>query len=75
MVDRGLLLHQPGGFGVETAQETGVGSHLGLRDTQDIKCKLHRIIFQSRDKSIKGAGAYPYPQMLFFHEVSHQGKG
>jgi hypothetical protein len=46
-----------------------------LQDTQDLKRKLHRLIYQARDKTIKGAGAYPYPQMLFFHEVSHQGTG
>ncbi len=46
-----------------------------LQDVADLKRKLHRIIFQSRDKSIKGAGAYPYPLMLFFHEKSHQGTG
>jgi len=46
-----------------------------LGDTQDLKRKLHRIIYQSRDKTIKGAGAYPYPRLLFFHEISHQGTG
>jgi hypothetical protein len=46
-----------------------------LQDTQDLKRKLHRIIYNSRDKSIKGAGPFPYPQMLFFHEISHQGTG
>jgi len=46
-----------------------------LKDAQDLKRKLHRIIYQSRDKSIKGAGAFPYPSMLFFHEISHQGTG
>ena len=46
-----------------------------LKDTQDLKHKLHRIIYNSRDKSIKGAGAFPYPRMLFFHEISHQGTG
>lgn len=46
-----------------------------LGDTQDLKRKLHRIIYKSRDKRIKGAGAYPYPKLLFFHEVSHQGTG
>ena len=46
-----------------------------LQDVADIKRKLHRIIFQSRDKTIKGAGEYPYPKMLFFHETSHQGTG
>ena len=46
-----------------------------LNDTQDLKQKLHRIIYQARDKTIKGAGAYPYPRLLFFHEISHQGTG
>ena len=46
-----------------------------LNDTQDLKRKLHRIIYQARDKTIKGAGAFPYPSMLFFHEISHQGTG
>ena len=46
-----------------------------LKDTQDLKQKLHRIIYKSRDKTIKGAGAYPYPRLLFFHEISHQGTG
>jgi hypothetical protein len=46
-----------------------------LKDTQDLKRKLHRLIYQARDKTIKGAGAFPCPQMLFFHEISHQGTG
>ena len=46
-----------------------------LQDVADLKRKLHRIIYKSRDKSIKGAGEYPYPKMLFFHETSHQGTG
>ena len=46
-----------------------------LQDVADLKRKLHRIIYKSRDKSIKGAGEYPYPRMLFFHEKSHQGTG
>jgi hypothetical protein len=46
-----------------------------LQDVADLKRKLHRIIYKSRDKSVKGAGAYPYPRMLFFHETSHQGTG
>jgi len=46
-----------------------------LDDVADLKRKLHRIIYQSRDKSIKGAGEYPYPKMLFFHETSHQVTG
>ena len=46
-----------------------------LKDVADLKRKLHRIICKSRDKSIKAAGEYPYPRMLFFHETSHQGTG
>ena len=46
-----------------------------LKDVADLKRKLRRIIYKSRDKSIKGAGAYQYPKMLFFHETSHQGTG
>lgn len=46
-----------------------------LDDVADLKRKLHRIIYKSRDKSIKGAGEYHYSKMLFFHETSHQGTG
>lgn len=46
-----------------------------LVDVADLKRKLHRIIYKSRDKTIKGAGEYLYPKMLFFHETSHQGTG
>ena len=46
-----------------------------IKDVADLKRKLHRIIYKSRDRSIKGAGEYPYPCMLFFHEASHQGTG
>ena len=46
-----------------------------LLDVADLKRKLHRIIYKSRDKTIKGAGEYPYPRMLFFHETSYQGTG
>ena len=46
-----------------------------LQDTQDLKRKLHRLIYNCRDKTIKGAGAYHYPRLLFFHEISHQGTG
>ena len=42
-----------------------------LKDVADLKRKLHRIIYKSRDKTIKAAGEYPYPRMLFFHETSH----
>ena len=46
-----------------------------LEDVADLKRKLHRIIYKSRDKSIKGTGEYSSPRMLFFHETSHQGTG
>jgi len=46
-----------------------------FQDVADLKRKLHRIIYKSRDKTIKGVGEYPYPRMLFFHEISHQGTG
>ena len=46
-----------------------------INDVADLKRKLHRIIYKSRDKTIKGAGEYAYPKMLFFHETSHQGTG
>ena len=46
-----------------------------ILDVQDLKKKLRRQIFSSRDKSIKGSGAFPYPRILFFHEQSHQGTG
>jgi len=46
-----------------------------ILDVQDLKQKLRRQIFSSRDKSIKGSGAFPYPRLLFFHEQSHQGTG
>jgi hypothetical protein len=46
-----------------------------LKDVADLKRQLHRIIYKSRDKTIKGAGAYLYPKMLFFHETSYQGTG
>ena len=46
-----------------------------LEDVADLKRKLHRIIYKSRDKTFKGAGEYSYPKMLFFHETSHQGTG
>ena len=46
-----------------------------LKDVADLKRKLHRIIYKGREKGVRGAGAYPYPKMLFFHETSHQGTG
>ena len=35
-----------------------------LEDVADLKRKLHRIIYKSRDKSIQCAKAYPYLRML-----------
>ncbi len=46
-----------------------------ITDVADLKRKLHRIIYKSRDKTIKCAGEYHCPKMLFFHETSHQGTG
>ena len=46
-----------------------------ISDVSELKRKLHRIIYKSRDKTIKGAVEYPHPKMLFFHETSHQGTG
>ena len=46
-----------------------------LEDVADLKRKLCRFIYKSRDKAVKGAGAYPYPKMIFIHERSHQGTG
>lgn len=46
-----------------------------LQDVADLKRKLCRFIYKSRDKAVKGAGAYPYPKMIFIHERSHQGTG
>jgi len=36
-----------------------------LKNVPDLKRKLHRIIYQSRVKILKGAGEYPYIRMLF----------
>ena len=46
-----------------------------LKDVADLKRKLHRIIYKSRDRTIKGVGKFSYPKMLFFHETSHQRTG
>lgn len=46
-----------------------------IGDVADLRRKLRRLIYQARDRSVKGAGAYRYPKMLFFHEASHQGTG
>jgi hypothetical protein len=46
-----------------------------LRDVDDLKNKIRRITYKNRDRSIKGAGSFPYPKMLFFNEQSHLGTG
>jgi hypothetical protein len=44
-----------------------------LRDAADLKNKIRRIAYKNRDQSIKAAGLFPYPRMLFFNEQSHLG--
>jgi len=44
-----------------------------LRDAGDLKNKIRRIAYKNRDRSIKDAGLFPYPKMLFFHKRSHLG--
>jgi len=46
-----------------------------LSDVADLKNKIRRISYKNRDRSIKGAGSFPYPKMLFFNEQSHLGTG
>jgi hypothetical protein len=46
-----------------------------LRDVADLKNKIRRIAYKNRDQSIKDAGSFPYPKMLFFNEQSHLGTG
>lgn len=46
-----------------------------LWDIADLKNKIHRIAYKNRDRTIKGAGLFPYPRMLFFNEQSHLGTG
>ena len=46
-----------------------------LRDVADLKNKIRRITYTNRDRTIKGAGSFPYPKMLFFNEQSHLGTG
>ena len=46
-----------------------------IEDVGDLKNKIRREIYKRRDRSIKGAGPYPYPKMLMIHEVSHLGTG
>lgn len=44
-----------------------------LRDVADLKNKIRRIAYKNQDQSIKAAGLFPYPRMLFFNEQSHLG--
>lgn len=44
-----------------------------IRDVKDIKNKLKRLVYQSRDKSIIGAGKFQYPRMVFINEKSRYG--
>lgn len=46
-----------------------------LKDVADLKNKIRRIAYKYRDRSIKDAGSFPYPKMLFIHEQSHLGTG
>jgi len=46
-----------------------------LKDKADLKNKIRRIAYKNRDRSIKDAGSFPYPKMLFFNEQSHLGTG
>jgi hypothetical protein len=46
-----------------------------LKDVADLKNKIRRIAYKNRDRSINGAGSFPYPKMLFFNEQSHLGTG
>ena len=52
-----------------------VGENELISDVSYLKRQLHRSIYKGRDRILKGAGGYPYPRMLFFHETSHQGTG
>ena len=45
-----------------------------LEDVANLKRKLRRIIYKSSDKSLKDAGAYPYPRILFSRN-HHYGTG
>jgi hypothetical protein len=46
-----------------------------LRDVADLKNKIRRVAYKNRDRTIKGAGSFPYPKTLFFNEQSHSGTG
>jgi len=46
-----------------------------LKDIADLKNKIRRVAYKNRDRTIRGAGSFPYPKMLFFNEQSHLGTG
>jgi len=46
-----------------------------LRDVADLKNKIRRVAYKNQDRTIKGAGSFPYPKMLFFNEQSQLGTG
>ena len=46
-----------------------------LKDVADLKNKIRRIAYKNRDRSIRNAGSFPYPKILFFNEQSHLGTG
>jgi len=46
-----------------------------VKDVADLKNKIRRIAYKNRDRSIKEAGSFPYPKMLFFNEKSNLGTG
>jgi len=46
-----------------------------LKYVADLKNKIRRIAYKNRDRTIRGAGSFPYPKMLFFNEQSHLGTG
>jgi len=46
-----------------------------LKDVADLKNKIRRVAYKNRDRTIRGAGLFPYPKMLFFNEQSHLGTG
>jgi hypothetical protein len=46
-----------------------------LWDVADLKYLIRRIAYKNRDRTVKVAGSFPYPRMLFFNEQSHLGTG
>jgi hypothetical protein len=46
-----------------------------IQDVRDLKNKLTRIAYQSRDRTIVGNGKFQGPRMIFFNERSRWGTG